>query len=258
MARDAANMETTRQAVTAVHAGARVAIQQADLGNLSAIEPAFAAAAAAVEGEPRKEMAPPLLCIAPMLFRGVPTEIHRENYLHCVPCTRTGDVAAWRASTPAAASAPVRAVLVNNVGTLGEMRRIDEWSSVEALRAAIDLNVTGVAWLTSLFLRHARALPREPPAPHLLVNVSSLAALEPFATQVLYCTGKAARDMLHAGVAAEHASEADKRRVAVLNYAPGPLDTDMQAEIRASDTVLPESREFFIKMHAEVRRLLAA
>lgn len=165
---------------------------------------------------------------------------------------RAEHVAAWRASG-APAEAPVRAVLVNNVGTLGEMRRIDEWSSVEAIRAAVDLNVTGVAWLTSLFLRHARALAPQPLQPHLIVNISSLAALQPFSTQVLYCTGKAARDMLHAGVAAEHDSAEEKRRVAVLNYAPGPLDTDMQAEIRASDTILPDSREFFVKMHAEVR-----
>ena len=37
-------------------------------------------------------------------------------------------------------------------------------------------------------------------------------------------------------------------KVYTLNYAPGPLDTDMQAELRSSSTLDSESREWFIKM----------
>ncbi|KAM9793648.1 sepiapterin reductase-like isoform X2 [Syngnathus typhle] len=49
---------------------------------------------------------------------------------------------------------------------------------------------------------------------------------EPFSSWVLYCTGKAARDMMFKVLAEE---EPDLR---VLNYAPGPLDTDMQLVAR--------------------------
>ena len=45
---------------------------------------------------------------------------------------------------------------------------------------------------------------------------------------------KAGRDMLHAVVALEEPAPAVK----TLNYAPGPLDTDMQVGARSSATVL--------------------
>jgi sepiapterin reductase len=42
----------------------------------------------------------------------------------------------------------------------------------------------------------------------------------------------------------------DPDRVKTLNYAPGPLDTDMQTLIRAQDDYEPQ-REAFKKMHEE-------
>lgn len=48
-----------------------------------------------------------------------------------------------------------------------------------------------------------------------IVNVSSLCALEPFPSWVLYCTGKAARDMMFRVLAKE------EPELRVLNYAPG-------------------------------------
>jgi sepiapterin reductase len=38
------------------------------------------------------------------------------------------------------------------------------------------------------------------------------------------------------------------REVRVLNYAPGPLDTDMQKAIREMPEVDPETQRFFIEM----------
>ena len=50
-----------------------------------------------------------------------------------------------------------------------------------------------------------------------IINVSSLAAVQPFATWGVYCMGKAARDMAHANVAAEF--EADPCPVKVRRNA---------------------------------------
>ena len=55
-----------------------------------------------------------------------------------------------------------------------------------------------------------------------VVNISSLAAVQPVKRWGLYCTGKAGRDMLFKVMAAEDPD------IRVLNYAPGPLDTGMQ------------------------------
>ncbi len=54
-----------------------------------------------------------------------------------------------------------------------------------------------------------------------VVNISSLMALRAQETWSLYCSGKAARDMFFRVVAAE------EKGVTVLNYAPGPVLTDM-------------------------------
>ena len=56
----------------------------------------------------------------------------------------------------------------------------------------------------------------------LVINISSLAALQPFETWGSYCAGKAARDSLFKNMAVEEGED-----WTVLNYAPGPLDTKM-------------------------------
>ncbi|KAG5190283.1 hypothetical protein JKP88DRAFT_271474 [Tribonema minus] len=83
--------------------------------------------------------------------------------------------------------------------------------------------------------------------PDVVVNISSLAAVKPFPTWAAYCAGKAARDMFHAALAAEHRAS----QLRVLSYAPGPLDTDMQARIRAADGCAPELRAFFATMQRD-------
>jgi NADP-dependent 3-hydroxy acid dehydrogenase YdfG len=89
--------------------------------------------------------------------------------------------------------------LINNAGSLGPIDLVHDLSSVSELRRAIDANVTAVMWLSSLYLKFVQALDAE----HHVVNVSSLAAIKPFESQIVYCVGKSARDMLHAGIAAE-------------------------------------------------------
>ncbi|XP_061655358.1 sepiapterin reductase a isoform X2 [Phyllopteryx taeniolatus] len=70
------------------------------------------------------------------------------------------------------------------------------------------------------------AFPKRSGLRRCVVNISSLCAVKPFPSWVLYCTGKAAREMMFKVLAEE---EPDLR---VLNYAPGPLDTDMQLVAR--------------------------
>uniref|UniRef100_A0A671PME8 Sepiapterin reductase n=1 Tax=Sinocyclocheilus anshuiensis TaxID=1608454 RepID=A0A671PME8_9TELE len=97
------------------------------------------------------------------------------------------------------------------------------------------LNVSGALSVTAGVLQ---ALPRRLGLRRSVVNISSLCALKPFPSWVLYCTGKAARDMMFRVLAAE---EPDVR---VLSYAPGPLDTDMQLQARRSSGDLQLRRSF--------------
>lgn len=76
----------------------------------------------------------------------------------------------------------------------------------------LSVNVSSSLCLTASVLQ---AFPQRPGQLRTVVNISSLCALQPFRSWVLYCTGKAARDMMFRVLAEE---EPD---VQVLNYAPG-------------------------------------
>lgn len=113
-----------------------------------------------------------------------------------------------------------RLLLINNAGTLGDVSKgfvnLDDPAEVNNYWA---LNLTSTLCLTSSILK---TFPDSPGLSRTVVNISSLCALQPFKGWVLYCAGKAARDMMFQVLAAEEPS------VRVLSYAPGPLDTDMQ------------------------------
>ena len=74
------------------------------------------------------------------------------------------------------------------------------------------LNLTSTLCLTSSVLK---AFPDSPGLSRTVVNISSICALQPFKGWGLYCTGKAARNMMFQVLAAEEPS------VRVLSYGPG-------------------------------------
>lgn len=76
----------------------------------------------------------------------------------------------------------------------------------------MSLNVSSCLCLTASVLQ---AFPQRAGVQRTVVNVSSLCAQQPFSSWVLYCTGKAARDMMFRVLAAE------EPELRVLNYAPG-------------------------------------
>ncbi|KAJ3089260.1 hypothetical protein HK102_006816 [Quaeritorhiza haematococci] len=163
-----------------------------------------------------------------------------------------------------------KAFLFNNAGSLGKLSRVRE-QSVSDIKAAIDLNVTVPLALTSVFVKKFGSVCKRT----TIVNVSSLAAVEPFDCWSVYCAGKAARDIFTRTVAIEESlieqeekqkshsespngcSESEpsspthvRPRVTVLNYAPGPLDTDMQRRIRTEMPNVP-TKEAYVTMHKE-------
>lgn len=113
------------------------------------------------------------------------------------------------------------AFLVNNAASLGDVsKRIQDLSgSAELLQGYFNLNVTSPMIIISKFRQRFKGVGCT------VVNVSSLLAVEPFAYFSLYCSGKAARDMMCRVLAKEEPN------VRVLNYAPGPLQTDMYDQI---------------------------
>ncbi|KAL4658249.1 sepiapterin reductase [Arapaima gigas] len=116
-------------------------------------------------------------------------------------------------------------LLINNAASLGDVSRFaTSFTDLTEVNNYLSLNVSSALSLTAGVLS---SFPQRPGLRRTVVNISSLCALQPFPSWVLYCTGKAARDMMFRVLALE---DPDLR---VLNYAPGPLDTDMNAQARS-------------------------
>ncbi|NWT61539.1 SPRE reductase, partial [Erythrocercus mccallii] len=132
-----------------------------------------------------------------------------------------------------------RLLLVNNAGSLGDISKsFLDLSDLEEINAYFSLNITSALCLTSTALR---AFGARPGCSRTVVNISSLCALQPFPSWALYCSGKAAREMLFRVLALEEPG------IRVLSYAPGPLDTDMQLLARTK-TGDPGMRQHFQRL----------
>lgn len=135
---------------------------------------------------------------------------------------------------------PDRLLLINNAGSLGDISKsFLSLTDPNEINTYFAFNITSALCLTSSALQ---AFGTRPGCSRTVVNISSLCALQPFRSWALYCSGKAARDMMFRVLAAE---EPDVR---VLNYAPGPLDTDMQLLARTK-TGDAEMRQQFQSLH---------
>ncbi|KAM4528385.1 sepiapterin reductase a [Odontesthes bonariensis] len=133
-------------------------------------------------------------------------------------------------------------ILVNNAGSLGDVSRYTKsFTDMAEVDSYLSLNVSSSLCLTARVLQ---AFPQHPGCRCTVVNISSLCALQPFPSWMLYCTGKAAREMMFRVLAEEEPN------LRVLNYSPGPLDTAMQVEAR-SKTADPSIKRSFSDMFAQ-------
>jgi len=154
-------------------------------------------------------------------------------------------------------------VLINNAGSLGHIGVTTDSPSLQDLQQTVNLNVTAALWLSVRVARYCK----EHVIPHCtIVNVSSLVAIQPFATLAIYSAGKAARDAFHSSMAQEEEAAASDdttttTRVRVLNYAPGPLEgTDMTQQLRQADrldaTLQPQYQKTLVDVNDSATALV--
>ncbi|KAK2818775.1 hypothetical protein Q5P01_024336 [Channa striata] len=92
-------------------------------------------------------------------------------------------------------------LLVNNAASLGDVSRYAKsFTNMAEVDSYLSLNVSSSLCLTAKILQ---AFPQRPGLRRTVINVSSLCALQPFRSWVLYCTGKAAREMMFRVLAEE-------------------------------------------------------
>ena len=129
-------------------------------------------------------------------------------------------------------------LLINNAGSVGDVSKHFRKCTNLEVQAEMNCNVTSFIVLTGKFIEHFHETPTA------VVNISSLCALQPFASMGTYCTMKAARDMALKVYAKE------QPKVICLNYAPGPLETAMTDTLRVN-LVDEQIRGYFKKMKEE-------
>lgn len=130
---------------------------------------------------------------------------------------------------------------VNNAGVLGPMGPQRDHDPDEVAQALL-VNIGGVANGTQAFTRRARTWP---PVPRVLVNISSGVARSVYEGWSIYGATKAAIDHFTEIVAAE---EPD---VVCHAVAPGVVETDMQATIRAANEATFPAVDRFRRIHAD-------
>jgi NAD(P)-dependent dehydrogenase (short-subunit alcohol dehydrogenase family) len=136
-------------------------------------------------------------------------------------------------------------LLINNAGMLQPVGPIATQAPDQVARA-IALNVAAPLML-------AAAVAALPAADRRILHVSSGAGRNAYPGWAVYCAGKAALDHHARAAALDNAPG-----LRICSLAPGVIDTDMQAQIRASDVASFPLRERFEALKREGQLLAPA
>ncbi|EEL81098.1 (S)-benzoin forming benzil reductase [Bacillus paramobilis] len=118
--------------------------------------------------------------------------------------------------------------LINNAGTLAPMQPIEKAES-ELLITNVQINLLAPMILTSTFMKHTKDWKVD----KRVINISSGAGKNPYFGWGAYCTTKAGVNMFTQCVATEEAEK--EYPVKIVAFAPGVVDTSMQAQIRETN-----------------------
>jgi sepiapterin reductase len=142
---------------------------------------------------------------------------------------------------------------VDNAGSLGPIAPIgSDAMSLDAISRVATLNYVVPAFLASEFVKK---FSRTPGVVRMTVaHVSSLWAVRAQSCFATYCSSKAGIEMFLQVLSEEKKTKtSDVNNLPsckVINYAPGPLDTDMQQLIRTAPDLDEPSRQMFSEMKA--------
>lgn len=132
------------------------------------------------------------------------------------------------------------ALLVNNAGVLQPIGPLDT-QRPELVSRAVAVNVGAVLVLSAAFVQATAGA-----SERRILHVSSGAGRKPYAGWSIYCATKAAIDQHARCVALDRTPN-----LLISSVAPGVVDTEMQAEIRASSDERFPDRPRFVAMHRD-------
>jgi len=131
------------------------------------------------------------------------------------------------------------ATLINNAAALTRIGPIDACAATE-LSAALRVSLEAPMLLSAAFLRATRTWA----VPKRVLNISSGLGRRAMAAQAGYCAAKAGLDHFTRALALDEARQTHGARV--VSLAPGVIDTDMQAHLRAGDPATFPDRANFV------------
>ncbi len=120
-----------------------------------------------------------------------------------------------------------KVVLVNNAGTLGEIKYVGELSN-QSIYEAYCLNLITPSILMNSFIKKYANLEV------IIINISSGAGKNAYDGWGEYCSTKAGLDMFTSVIAREQKLKKSSK-VRVFSVSPGIVETNMQAQIRKAD-----------------------
>lgn len=135
-------------------------------------------------------------------------------------------------------------VLINNAGVLDPIGPLED-AGDDAIVGHMIVNQAAPAILMSAFIRLTRTFQGSRRA----INISSGAALHPYAGWALYCASKSALDMMTMCTAAEQAGRPNP--VSICSVHPGKVETDMQRAVRESDPDKFPAQPKFVQAKAQ-------
>ena len=115
--------------------------------------------------------------------------------------------------------------LINNAGSLGEINSLGNIDS-EDIQQTIQLNTTTPIVLSNEFIRLTNHLKCK----KQIITISSGAAINPYVGWSIYCSSKAAIEMMTKTIALEQTEL--QNGVNAFAIKPGVVDTNMQTQIR--------------------------
>jgi benzil reductase ((S)-benzoin forming) len=122
-----------------------------------------------------------------------------------------------------------KVVLINNAGVVGEIKHVGKLSN-QKIMDCYTINLIVPTILANEFVKTYQNTTLE----KLVLNISSGASQSAIDGWNVYCATKAGLDMFSRVLQEE--SNIDKTNFKVLSIAPGIVDTEMQQQIRNSDT----------------------
>ncbi len=133
-----------------------------------------------------------------------------------------------------------QAILINNAGLLGPVGQTGQLAPADIFQS-VTANVASAIALTNTFVTQS-----EHCTDRRIVHISSGAARSPYSGWSIYCATKAALDHHARSVAAE-----GHTGLRIESLAPGIIDTDMQAQVRATTLAQFPMRPKFEKLKNE-------